>query len=476
MNDYRSEKVLNKDAEVRSEMDWLGRVDIPREAYYGPQTSRTLAYLSQPNHEAFKAVARSLAMIKRAVAQNAVDMSLISSEHGDAIVVAAAEVADGALDEHIVIDWLQIGSGTSTNMNVNEVIANRANELIGAVHGADGWVHAIDHVNLGQSSNDVFPASVHIAVLLEWTNSLLPALDGLISSLEQKSRDFVDVVKMGRTHMFDALPVTLGQELSGYAHQLLQARGGLVVAVEALDELPLGGTAVGTGLNSIPGLTSKVIEQLGAEVGRELREATNHFEAQGGRDRLVSVHSACRVLAVALTKMGNDIRLMASGPRGSIGEIAIRSMPPNSSIMPAKGTPVIVEILTQAAAQVVGNDVAVSIGGMSGQFELNAYAPLIAKNVLESFDLLSRSMAMFAESCISTIEPNEDRCRELAESSLAISARLTPILGYDDVAKFVSEAILQNSSLTDVILKSGRFTKEELGTLLDVSDMTRMPT
>lgn len=441
---------------------------------WGPQTKDTLSYLSQPSVDYLTPVYRALAGIKLASTTSALEFGLLDEVRGGAIRQAATEAVEGLLDEHFVIGWLQVGSGTSANMNVNEVLAARANQILQNSTDPASYVHPNDHVNLGQSSNDVFPTAIHLAVLHESHARLLPALDGLVTALRSKADETTGVTKAGRTHMVDAAPVTLGQEFSGYARQIELAADGIRRVTVAVEELPLGGTAVGTGLNAIPGMTASTIAHLRSQLGlQDLREAANHFEAQGARDALVAFHGACRSVAVAMSKIASDVRLMASGPRAGLGEIRIPDLPPRSSIMPGKGTPAIAELVTQSAAQVMGNDVAVGVGGMSGQFELNAYAPLIAKNVMESVDLLTKSAQMFAGSCIDGIEADTQRCFELAESSLALAASLVPVIGYDRASELVALARERGASIRETALSQGSLSADEIERILDVAAMTQ---
>jgi fumarate hydratase class II len=358
-------------------------------------------------------------------------------------------------------------------MNANEVIANRAIELLGGTIGSKDPVHPNDHVNAGQSSNDVFPTAVHIAAYRTASQDLLPALERLRGALADKADEFADVVKPGRTHLMDATPVTLGQEFSGYARQVELGGERIRAALERVAELPLGGTAVGTGLNAPPEQAGAIIAELRSQTGLDaLREATNHFEAQGARDALVELSGACKVIAASLTKIANDLRWLGSGPRTGIGEIRLPEVQPGSSIMPGKVNPVIAESVTQVAAQVIGNDMAVTIGGMSGNFELNVYIPLIARNLLESLRLLSTSCHNLVDRCVSGIEANAERARELVEKDLAIVTALVPAIGYDTSAKLAKQAMSEDRPLREVVAEAEVLSDDELDRQLDIKRMT----
>ena len=384
-------------SEIRVERDSMGEVACPAGAYYGAQTQRAVQNFPISGQPIPRELIRALGLVKEAAAAFNHDQGVLTAEQHEAIARAAREVAEGELDEHFPCDVFQTGSGTSSNMNANEVIANRATELLGGELGSK-LVHPNDHVNAGQSSNDVFPTAVHVAAYEAAERKLLPALEVLRASLAAKADELGEVVKSGRTHLMDATPVTLGQEFAGYARQVEQGAARVRDALTRVGELPLGGTATGTGLNNPPGMTEAVIARLRERTGLEaLREADDHFEAQGARDALVELSGACKVIAVSLTKVANDLRLAGSGPRTGIAELRLPEIQPGSSIMPAKVNPVIPESVTQVAAQVIGNDAAVTIGGMNGHFELNVYVPLIARNVLESIRLLATSSQNLAQ-------------------------------------------------------------------------------
>jgi fumarate hydratase, class II len=460
-------------SDVRIERDSMGDMEVPADAYYGAQTRRALENFPISGQGIPRELIRALGLIKAAAAAVNHEQGALSDEQQEAITRAATEVADGDLDEHFPVDVFQTGSGTSSNMNANEVIANRATELLGGELGSK-LVHPNDHVNAGQSSNDVFPTAVHLAAYESATAGLLPALARLQRSLAAKAEEFADVVKSGRTHLMDATPVTLGQEFSGYARQVELGAARIQDALVRVAELPLGGTAVGTGLNAPEGMTEGVIAELRRVTGSDdLAEAENHFEAQGARDALVELSGACKVIAVSLTKIANDLRWMGSGPRAGIGEIRLPEIQPGSSIMPAKVNPVIPESVTQVAAQVIGNDAAITVGGLSGNFELNVYIPLMARNILESLRLLATTSVNFAEQCIDGIIANEDRCTELVEKNLSSVTALVPAIGYDRSAELAKQALKEDRPLREVVKEGSGLSEEEVDRILDNKRMTQ---
>jgi fumarate hydratase class II len=451
----------------------MGQMQVPSDAYYGASTQRAVENFPISGEGIPPEVITALGWIKAAAAVVNRDKGILDEQQFAAIAQAADEVVDGSLNEHFVVDVYQTGSGTSSNMNANEVIANRAIELLGGELGSKTPVHPNDHVNAGQSSNDVFPTAVHLAAYLASTERLLPALARLQESLSAKAAEFADVVKPGRTHLMDATPVTIGQEFSGYARQLELGQQRVRCALERLAELPLGGTAVGTGLNAPEGMTEGMIAELRRITGVEaLREADNHFEAQGARDALVELSGACKVVAVSLTKIANDIRWMGSGPRTGLGELRLPEVQPGSSIMPAKVNPVIPESVTQVAAQVIGNDVAVTVGGLSGAFELNVYIPMMARNVLESVRLLAAAAENFARQCIDGLQADRERCLELVEKNLANVTALVPAIGYDRSAEFAKRSLKEDRTLREVVKESGVLPEEEVDRILDIKRMT----
>jgi fumarate hydratase class II len=451
----------------------MGEMQVPSSAYFGAQTQRAVENFPISGSGIPREVVRALGEIKVAAATVNHRQGVLDDQLRDAITRAAGEVAAGDLDDHFPVDVFQTGSGTSSNMNANEVIANRAIELLGGTIGSKDPVHPNDHVNAGQSSNDVFPTAVHIAAYRAAAQDLLPALDRLHGALADKADEFSDVVKPGRTHLMDATPVTLGQEFSGYARQVELGGDRIRAALERVAELPLGGTAVGTGLNAPPEQAEAIITELRAQTGLDpLREATNHFEAQGARDALVELSGACKVIAASLTKIANDLRWLGSGPRTGIGEIRLPEIQPGSSIMPGKVNPVIAESVTQVAAQVIGNDTAVTIGGMSGNFELNVYIPLIARNLLESLRLLTTSCHNLVDRCVTGITADVERARALVEKDLAIVTALVPAIGYDKAAKLAKQAMHEDRPLREVVAEAGVLSDDELDRQLDIKRMT----
>ena len=390
-------------------------------------------------------VARWLGRIKAAAARANADLGLLDKDKVERIAAAGDRIARGEFDDQFPIDVFQTGSGTSSNMNANEVIASLAGEDI----------HPNDDVNMGQSSNDVFPSAVHLAALDELVNSLLPALDLLAGSLESKAREFDDVVKSGRTHLMDAVPVTLGQEFGGYAAQVRQGRARIEASLGRVGQIPLGGTATGTGLNTHPGFAERVRALLSEETGLTISAPADPFEAQAARDALVEASGALKTVAVSLTKIANDIRLMGSGPRAGLAEIALPELQKGSSIMPGKVNPVIPEVVTQVSAQVIGNDAAITVGGLQGHFELNVFVPLLARNVLQSIHLLASASRLFAEKCVNGIVANRETCEHYAELTLSAATALNPYVGYDKASEIVKEAAASGRSLREVAREAG---------------------
>jgi fumarate hydratase class II len=412
---------------------------------WGAETSKAVANFPVSGEPIPVHVARWLGRIKGAAARVNAELGLLDPGKADRIAAAGLRIAEGELDDQFPIDVFQTGSGTSSNMNANEVIATLAGE----------GVHANDDVNMGQSSNDVFPTAVHLAALEQLTNDLLPALDGLASSLERKAREFDDVVKSGRTHWMDAVPVTLGQEFDGYAAQVRQGGERVRATLERVGQVPLGGTAVGTGLNTHPEFAGRVRELLAEETGLAIHPPADPFESQGARDALVEASGALKTVAVSLTKIANDLRFMGSGPRAGLSEIFLPELQKGSSIMPGKVNPVIPEVVTQVAAQVIGNDQAITIGGMNGHFELNVYVPLIARNLLDSIRLLASASLLFAEKCVDGIEANRETCERYAELTLSAATALNPYIGYDRASEIVKEAASSGRSLREVARERG---------------------
>ena len=416
-----------------------------RERLWGGETEKAVANFPVSGEPIPVPVARWLGRIKAAAARVNAELELLDPEIGERIAAAADRVAAGEFDDQFPIDVFQTGSGTSSNMNANEVIA--------ALAGDD--VHANDHVNMGQSSNDVFPSAVHLAALGEIAHDLLPALERLAASLERKAFEFDDVVKSGRTHLMDAVPVTLGQEFTGYAWQVRQGIARIEDAMPRLGQIPLGGTATGTGLNTHPEFAARVREHLSRDTGLVVSAPVDHFEAQAARDGLVEASGALKVVAVSLTKIANDLRLMGSGPRAGLAEIYLPELQKGSSIMPGKVNPVIPEVVTQVAAQVIGNDQAITVGGLQGHFELNVFIPMMARNLLDSIRLLAAASRLLAEKCVDGIEANREQLERYAELTLSAATALNPYIGYDKAAEIVKEAASSGRSLRDVARDAG---------------------
>jgi fumarate hydratase class II len=457
--------------DFRIEKDTMGEVRVPAQAYYGAQTQRAVENFPVSGLRFSRRFIQALGLIKAAAADVNGDLGLLEARIADAVRRAADEVADGRLEAEFVLDVFQTGSGTSTNMNANEVIANRATEILGGERGSK-TVHPNDHVNMCQSSNDVIPTAIRLAALLGISESLIPALERLHAALAAKGREFDDVVKVGRTHLMDATPVRLGQEFSGYATQVARGVERLRSALERLAELPLGGTAVGTGLNAHPEFASRAIAVLAERTGHPLREAEDHFEAQGAQDALVEASGAMKTVAVSLMKIANDIRLMGSGPRGGIGELRLPSLQPGSSIMPGKVNPVMTEVVRQVAAQVIGNDAAVTVGGAFGDFELNVMMPVMAHNLLQSVDLLTSSSTIFRKRCVEGLEADADRARTLVEQSFPIITALVPKIGYEAAADIAKEALASGRGVREIATERGVLPSDELDEALDVRKMT----
>jgi fumarate hydratase class II len=449
-------------ADYREEKDSMGVVRVPEAAYYGAQTQRAadnfpISDLRLP-HEFIHA----LAMIKQAAAKTNVQLGLLEKEMADAIVQATDDILEGGLNDQFVVDVFQTGSGTSTNMNMNEVLSSRANELLTGRKGGKHPVHPNDHVNLGQSSNDVIPTTIHVAALLTLHSRLYPALEGLQAILEEKANAYDTVRKIGRTHLQDAVPMTLGDEFSGYARQIALTRERLNDSEKRLSELALGGTAVGSGLNTHPEFAGRVIAELNRMTGLTLREAANHFQAQAAQDTAVELSGVLKTMAVAMIKIANDLRWLASGPRCGLGEINLPSLQPGSSIMPGKVNPVIPEAVIQAAAQVMGNDAAIGLGGQGGYFELNTMLPLIAYNLLQSINLMAASAAVLDRKCVAGLSANRERCAANIEQSLALVTGLVPHLGYDQAAAIAHEAFQNGRTIREVVKDKGLLDEDTL--------------
>ena len=458
-------------ARTRVERDSLGELNVPAEAYYGVQTMRAHHNFPISDLRFPRRFIRALGEIKGAAAQVNSDLGLIDSHLADAIVAAATEVADGKLDDEFILDIFQTGSGTSTNMNANEVIASRANEILGKERNSTTPVHKNDHVNAGQSSNDVIPTAIHLSALAAIVEDLLPALERLHASLLAKSEEFMPIIKTGRTHLQDATPIRLGQEFLGYAGQIERGKDRARVAINELREVALGGTAVGTGINTHPEFSKRVCALISKQSGVELVESTNHFQAQSTLDGVVAASGALKTIAVSLLKIANDIRWLGSGPRAGIGELDLPAVQPGSSIMPGKVNPVIAESVAMVCAQVIGNDVTINIAGQSGNFELNVMMPVASYNLLQSIELLATSCSNFAEQCIDGLTATT-RGPEMVEKGLMIGTALAPIVGYDAAAAIAKEAAKSGRTIREVAREQTDLSDEELDRVLDPSQMT----
>jgi fumarate hydratase class II len=459
-------------SEFRVEKDSMGEVRVPAGAYWGAQTQRAVENFPVSGQRFPRPFIEALGVIKWAAARANEELGLLDTRRAEAIRAAAEEVIAGTLDDQFPIDIFQTGSGTSTNMNANEVIANRAVEILGEERGSK-VVHPNDHVNNCQSSNDVIPTAIHLSALRGIENELRPALAHLRDALEAKAAELAGVLKVGRTHLMDATPVTLGQELGGHARQVALGLDRLAAATTRLAELALGGTAVGTGLNADERFAPRAIALIAERTGLAVREAENHFEAQASKDACVETSGMLRTLAVSLMKIGNDVRWMGSGPRAGLGELKLPELQPGSSIMPGKVNPVMPEVLTQVAAQVIGNDAAIAVCGMSGAFELNVFMPVIARNLLESIALLSAACRLFAARCVAGLEADAGRCRSLVEQSFPIVTALVPAIGYDLAAEISKDAHRTGRTIREVALERGVLGEKELDEALDLMKMTR---
>ncbi len=457
----------------RYEQDSMGSMQIPVDRLYGAQTERARRNFPISRLRFSRKFIRALGTIKRAAAETNQDLGLLDDKIAAAIRDAAEEMRDGKLDEHFVLDIFQTGSGTSTNMNANEVLSNRAIQLLGGEVGSKVPVHPNDHVNMGQSSNDVIPTALHVAALTAIEEDLLPALEHLREALASKADEFDAIPKAGRTHLQDATPIRLGQEFGGYASQIEHGIRRLVNTRQSLSELAIGGTAVGTGINTHHEFASRVTEHISDLTGIHFTEAANHFEAQSARDAAVEASGMLKVVACSLMKIANDLRWLASGPRTGLAEIQLPELQPGSSIMPGKVNPVMSEMLTMVAAQVMGNDVAITIGGERGNFELNVMIPIITHNLLESIEILATGSRVFADSCVTGITANEQQCRRNAESTAALATVLAPRIGYDKAAEVAKRSLKEEKTLREVVLEMELMTAEDLDVLLDFDAMTR---
>ena len=459
------------DDDVRVERDSLGEVEVPSDAYWGAQTQRAVENFPISGLTFGRRFVRALGIVKKAAAAANRDLGLLDEEIAGAVVDAADEVIAGEFDDQFPVDVFQTGSGTSSNMNANEVIANRAAELLGESVG-DRVVHPNDHVNYGQSSNDVIPTAMHVSALEAIRVDLLPALEALAEELDAKAEAFDGVVKTGRTHLQDATPIRLGQEFAGYRTQIEKGITRAAAATDHLSELALGGTAVGTGLNTHPEFPERAAEYVSAETGFEVRPADSHFEAQAAHDAMSEAHGALRTVAGSLNKIANDLRLLASGPRNGLGEIEQPENQPGSSIMPGKVNPVVAEAVNQVHTQVVGNDAAVAAGAAGGQLDLNLYKPVLAHNTLQSAALLANAAETFGERFVAKLDANEAVCAEQVERSMALATALNPTIGYDKASEVAKAALKRGKTVREVVVEKGYLTEAEAAEVLDPESMT----
>ncbi len=458
-------------SDYRIERDTLGEMKVRADALWGASTQRAVENFPVSGIGFPRVFIRALGAIKMVAAKVNMALDVVDERRGKAIEGAAKQVMDGELDDHFVVDIFQTGSGTSTNMNANEVIANRATQILGGAIGSKE-VHPNDHVNQGQSSNDVIPTAAHVAVCAALVDDLLPALKKLEKALAAKTKEYADVVKTGRTHLQDATPVMLGQEFSGYASQIAHGIKRIENTLPHLRELAIGGTAVGTGLNAHPKFAAKVCEGLSKIFDQKFVEAPNHFEAQAARDALVEASGALKTVAVSMSKIANDIHWLATGPRTGLAEISIPATQPGSSIMPGKVNPVMPEAVRQVCAQVIGNDGAVTVGGHADNFELNVMIPVMTYNVLQSTEIMANVAHIFVDKCINGIEANRERCRAYAERSPALATALAPILGYDKAAQIAKDALVKDMTIRDLVVAEGLMDKKQADEVLDPAKQT----
>jgi len=457
--------------DFRTERDSLGEMQVPADAYWGAQTQRAVENFPISDATFGRRFVRALGVVKKSAALANRDLGLVPEETADAIVEAADEVIAGEHDDQFPVDVFQTGSGTSSNMNANEVIANRSTEIVGGEIGTRE-IHPNDHVNFGQSSNDVIPTAMHVAALEAVEKDLLPALETLAETLGEREDDFADVVKTGRTHLQDATPVTLGQEFGGYRTQVEKGIARLEDVRGRLGELALGGTAVGTGLNTHPDFPEKAAAYISEETGVDFREADDHFEAQAAHDAMNEAHGALRTVAGSLNKIANDLRLLASGPRNGLGEIDQPENQPGSSIMPGKINPVVAEAINQVHKQVVGNDAAIAAGAAEGQIDLNLYKPVLAHNFLQSAQLLANGSEVFAEKFVAKLEADREHCETRVEQSMALATALNPAIGYDKASEVAKAALKEDKSVRDVAIEKGYLSEAEADEVLDPRKMT----
>lgn len=459
-------------ASYRIEKDFLGQVRVPADAYYGVQTYRAVKNFPISGLRLQPRFVRAQAIIKLAAAKANAALGVLDRQIAKAIILAAREVLDGKFSDQFVVDVFQAGAGTSQNMNMNEVLANRANELLGGSKGNYSLVHPNDHVNMAQSTNDTIHTAIHIAAVEAIVSELLPSLKHLRDALRRKAEEFDSVVKAGRTHLQDAVPLRLGQEFSGYAHMIERGRQRVERSFDSLLELNIGGTAVGTGLNAHPEYSASVVKEINRLTRLRFRRATNMFEAMQNTDACVEMSGALKTLAVSLTKIANDLRLLSSGPRTGLAEIRLPAVQPGSSIMPGKVNPVIAEMLNMAAFQVMGNDAVVTHAGQAGQLELNVMMPVIAYNLIQSIEILATATRAFADRCVRGIEADDKKCREWAEMSISLATALSPKIGYERAAEVAKKAYATGKPVRQVVLEEDLISERELDEILNIRTMT----
>ena len=457
---------------MRKEKDSMGSVQVPDDAYYGAQTQRAIENFPISNIPISSSMINALGIIKRSAAVVNHQLGILDEERKNAIILAADEIIEGKFNDQFPIDTFQTGSGTSSNMNCNEIIANRASELMGGKIGTREPVHPNNHVNMGQSSNDVIPTAIHIAANMAIHNSLIPVLQNLADELDRKVEEFSGIIKIGRTHLQDATPITLGQEFSGYCQMIKNGIQRIQNVQKHLSELAQGGTAVGTGINTKSEFGLLMAQEISRYSGIEFTEAVNHFEAQAAQDAAVEASSSLKTVAVSLSKIANDIRWLGSGPRAGIGELILPSIQPGSSIMPGKVNPVICEAMIQVCAQVIGNDMAITIGGQGGVFELNLMLPLIAHNLTQSIEILTNGSRVFTDKLIKNLKANEKICASYIENSLAMCTSLAPIIGYDRATEIAHKAYESGKTIREIALAENVLDKKELEKILDPVSMT----
>ncbi len=458
---------------MRKEKDSMGYVEVPDNAYYGAQTKRAYDNFTVSNTTLPIEIIYAITIIKRSAAIVNHSLGKLDSKVKDAIISASDEILSQKFNQQFIVDVFQTGSGTSTNMNVNEVIANRANEILGSKLGSNSPVHPNDHVNMGQSSNDVIPSAIHIAAKIAISKKLIPALTLISNEFDNKIKEFDSIIKIGRTHLQDATPIRLGQEFSGYGASILNGTSRLFKSISSITDIAQGGTAVGTGINTHPEFGSKIADEISKYTDIEFKETPNHFEAQANQDAAVEVSSALKSIAVSMSKVANDIRLMGTGPRCGLGELILPPVQPGSSIMPGKVNPVICESMLQVCAQIIANDLAITLGAQGGAFELNVMLPLIANNLVQSINLLSNGIVMFNDKLLKNLKVDKEKCEDYIEKSLSMCTILVPVIGYDKTAQIAYEAYETGKTIRELLLDKNILSDMEVKKLLNPSKMTQ---